>query len=58
MTIEQVISYVLHTPHNTNKTILRQILMQMIKTYGSNPELPEDPNLPAENIIYDGGVEA
>lgn len=57
MTIEQVISYVLYTPHNTNKVILKQMLKQLIVAYGGNPDGPVEPDSPAENIIYDGGVE-
>jgi hypothetical protein len=26
MTIEKIIKYILHTPHNTNKAILREML--------------------------------
>lgn len=55
MSIEQVIFYVLHTPHNTNKTILKQMLKQLIIDHGGSLE-PNDPG--NDDIIYDGGVEA
>lgn len=56
MTIEKIIEYILHTPHNTNKAILREMLEQLILEYGGTlPDHPggDDP----ENVIYDGGVE-
>lgn len=57
MTIDQVIKYVLYTPHNTNKAILKQMLKQLIVAYGGNPDGPVGPDVPAESVIYDGGVE-
>lgn len=53
MTIERVVRYVLHTPHNTNKAILIAMLEDLIRTNGGtvNPDPGED------DFIYDGGVE-
>lgn len=52
MTIERIVRYVLHTPHNTNKAILIAMLEELIRTNGGtvNPD-------PGEVFIYDGGVE-
>lgn len=49
MTIERIIDYILHTPHNTNKAILRQMLEELIKDSSNQPDV--------EEIIYDGGTE-
>ena len=49
MTIEQIINYVLHTPHNTNRAILEEMLKQLIAENGG--ELPDE-------VIYDGGIES
>lgn len=48
MTIDEIIEYVLHTPHNINKAILRQMLQELIDS--------NDSSTPSK-IIYDGGVE-
>ena len=47
MTIDKVIEYVLYTPHNINKAILRQMLQELID---DNNSLPEE-------VVYDGGLE-
>jgi hypothetical protein len=50
MTIEKIVDYVLHTPHNTNKAILISMLKEL---QGSgDPDVPED-----KEVIYDGGME-
>ena len=54
MTIEKVITYIFHTPENTNKAILRSMLEQLIIYYGGNPD---QPGTYPEHIIYDGGME-
>lgn len=53
MTIQKIVHYVLHTPHNTNKAILIAMLEELIRTNGGtvNPEPGDD------DFIYDGGVE-
>ena len=53
MTIEKIVNYVLHTPHNTNKAILIAMLEDLIRSNGGTvkPEPGED------EIIYDGGIE-
>ena len=56
MTIEKIIKYILHTPHNTHKAILREMLEQLILEHGGTlPDGPggDDP----KDVIYDGGVE-
>ena len=55
MTIDKVVHYVLHTPLNTNSTILVSLLKQLIISYGGNPEI--DPDNPNRVIVYDGGTE-
>lgn len=62
MTIEQVIQYVIHTPYNTNRAILDQMLKNMIVYYGGNPntpgEGPDGPDIPGKDVVYDGGLES
>lgn len=67
MTIEKIVDYVLHTPHNTNKAILRAMLKDLIKANGGfdcdgcdHPDCPNNPNKPEEqkDIAYDGGTVA
>lgn len=57
MNIRQIIEYIFHTPLNTNKAILTDMLEQLILSHGGsldpNPDQPETP----DSIIYDGGVE-
>lgn len=53
MTIDRVVNYVLHTPFNTNKKILIEMLEQLIADNGSS----EEPDTPSGDIIYDGGLE-
>ena len=57
MTIENIIKYVLHTPHNTNRAILTSMLKEMILYYGGNPDNPDGPDGPNKDVIYDGGIE-
>lgn len=53
MTIERVVQYVLHTPHNTNKAILIAMLEELIRTNGGTV----NPDPGGDDFIYDGGVE-
>ena len=58
MTIERIVNYVMHTPHNTNRAVLIQMLKDLIRSY--NPDIPDEPDEPGEEekeIIYDGGTE-
>lgn len=56
MTIEKIIKYILHTPHNTNKAILREMLEQLILEHGGS--LPDHPGGDDhKDVVYDGGVE-
>jgi spore coat protein CotH len=52
MTIEKIVNYVLHTPHNTNKAILIAMLKDLIISNGGNIEPDGD------DFIYDGGIES
>lgn len=54
MTIEQIVEYVLHTPHNTNKAILIGMLKQLIK---DNSSSGGEGGSGSGDIIYDGGME-
>lgn len=49
MTIEKIVDYVLHTPHNTNRAILITMLKDLIRTSGGST----DPKV----FIYEGGIE-
>lgn len=55
MTIEKIVRYVLHTPHNTNKAILIAMLEELIRTNGGTVNPDPDPG--DDDFIYDGGVE-
>lgn len=55
MTIDEVVNYVLYTPHNTNRAILTSMLKQLILDNGGNPDGPEAPD--TQDIVYDGGLE-
>ena len=58
MTIEKIVHYVLHTPHNTNRAILVEMLEELILSYGGTlPDGSGGPIIPGDNIIYDGGIE-
>lgn len=65
MTIEKIVEYVLHTPHNTNKAILIEMLKSLIRDCGTqnNPNIPDvpgdagGPEYVDPYCIYDGGVE-
>lgn len=57
MTIEKIVEYVLHTPHNTNKAILIEMLKRLIIHYGGF--IPGgDGSEGGREIIYDGGMES
>lgn len=47
MTIDKVMDYILHTPLNTNKAILRQMLEELINSQEPEPD----------EVVYDGGLE-
>ena len=51
MTIETIVHYVFHTPHNTNRAILVEMLEELLRENGGGP------GTPGSNIVYDGGVE-
>ena len=58
MNIDKIISYIFYTPYNINRTILEQMLKEMISYYGGNPDFPDE-NIPGiDKIVYDGGIEA
>ena len=63
MTIEKIVDYVLHTPHNTNKAILIAMLESLVSENGGNncegcdhPDCPNNPNNPKERILDGGDV--
>lgn len=56
MTIEKIVEYVLHTPHNTNKAILTEMLKRLILYYGGS--IPGEGPEGDREVIYDGGVES
>ena len=69
MTIEKIVDYVLHTPHNTNKAILISMLKSLIRANNGNcegcdrPDCPNKPNVPdvpvePKELKYDGGDES
>lgn len=53
MTIKEVIKYVMHTPYNTNKAVLEQMLKDLIIEHGGTIT----PDTDNDDVIYDGGVE-
>lgn len=59
MTIDEIIKYVQHTPHNTNRVVLEHMLMDLIITHGGSldPNEPGGPDVPDKDVIYDGGIE-
>jgi hypothetical protein len=62
MTIEKIVEYVLHTPHNTNKAILRAMLRDLIISNGGcggcdHPDCPNNPGGKPQEQTYDGGNE-
>ena len=63
MTIEKIVDYVLHTPHNTNKAILIAMLESLVKSSGGDcegcdhPDCPNRPEVPKE-LFFDGGDES
>lgn len=57
MTIEKILRYIFHTPLNTNKTILTEMLEDLIISHGGSLD-GSTPDNPGEDIIYDGGMEA
>lgn len=56
MTIETIVHYVLHTPHNTNRAILVEMLEELLRENGGSGS-GGGPGTPGSNIVYDGGVE-
>lgn len=56
MTIEKIVWYVQHTPHNTNRAVLEQMLRDLILSHGGTLG-PDDPDVPSKDVIYDGGIE-
>lgn len=57
MTAEQIINYVLHTPDNTNKNVLTQMLRQLEDEGGSESVFNADthydfPSIGNVNVIY------
>lgn len=58
MNIDRVVEYIFHTPLNTNKAILIGMLEQLILSHGGSLEPnPDMPDIPGNEIIYDGGIE-
>jgi hypothetical protein len=59
MTIEKIVWYVQHTPHNTNRAVLEQMLKDLILSHGGtiDPDGPDGPDVPSKDVIYDGGIE-
>lgn len=60
MTIEKIVYYVLHTPFNTNRAILTEMLKDLILSHGGTLDGPGDPggsDDPNKDVIYDGGME-
>lgn len=55
MTIEKVIAYIQHTPYNTNRAILEEMLKTLIIAYGGSLDGPEIPG--GSHVVYDGGIE-
>lgn len=55
MTIEEIVEYVLHTPHNTNRAILTAMLKELIAD-NDGSDIPDGPET-GRDVIYDGGVE-
>lgn len=55
MTIETIVHYVLHTPHNTNRAILVEMLEELLRENGGSGS-GGGPGTPG-SIVYDGGVE-
>jgi hypothetical protein len=53
MTIEKIVWYVQHTPHNTNRVVLEQMLKDLILSHGGTL----GPDVPDKDVIYDGGIE-
>lgn len=56
MTIEKIVWYVQHTPHNTNRAVLEQMLKDLILSHGGHLD-PDGPDVPGKDVIYDGGFE-
>jgi hypothetical protein len=57
MTIEKIVYYVLHTPFNTNRAILTEMLKDLILSHGGTLDGPDGPDGPNKDVVYDGGVE-
>ena len=56
MTIKKIVEYILHTPHNTNRAILEEMLKQLVLDHGGSFS-PDEPGEPGVEVIYDGGIE-
>lgn len=56
MTIEKILRYIFHTPLNTNRAILTEMLEDLIISHGGSLD-GSTPDNPEEDIIYDGGME-
>lgn len=57
MTIDKILHYIFHTPYNTNKDILIEMLEKLIISHGGSIDGPVGPDIPSIDLIYDGGVE-
>lgn len=57
MKIEQIVDYVFHTPMNTNKAILIEMLEDLILAHGGTLDGADQPDTGSKDIIYDGGIE-
>lgn len=53
MTINKVLEYIFHTPFNTNRAVLIEMLKRLIVFYGGSI----DGLVPEGDVIYDGGIE-
>ena len=51
MTIEKIVWYVQHTPHNTNRAVLEQMLKDLIISHGDS-----DHNAQLKNIVEEISV--
>ena len=56
MTIDEIVDYVMHTLHNTNRAILTNMLTLLVEEAGGGGG--GDTPGGDDAIIYDGGVES
>lgn len=54
MTVDEVLDYVMHTPHNTNRQVLEYMLNRLIADNSGGSAGP-DVGPDEAYIIYDGG---